>query len=119
VLGVTSDPAFGKLIMVGMGGIYVEVLKDVAFRLAPVSDTDAHSMLENLRGYPILKGIRGETSVHFEYLYEQIERLSALAVEFPEISEMDMNPVLFFSKKEQCMVVDARMSVAPSITTES
>jgi acetyltransferase len=119
VLGVSSDPQFGKLIMVGMGGIYVEVLKDVAFRLAPVSDTDAHSMVESLRGYPILKGIRGEKPVHLKYLNEQIERLSSLAVEFPEISEMDMNPVLFFSKKEQCVVVDARMNVVPTEEKES
>ncbi|MBU1637695.1 acetate--CoA ligase family protein [bacterium] len=118
VLGVSSDPLFGKLIMVGMGGIYVEVLKDVAFRLAPVADVDARSMVESLRGYPILKGIRGEKPVHLKYLNEQIERLSALAVEFPEISEMDMNPVLFFSKKEQCMVVDARMNVVPTESKE-
>lgn len=119
VLGVSSDPLFGKLIMVGMGGIYVEVLKDVAFRLAPISDADAHSMVESLRGYPILKGIRGEKPVHLKYLYEMIERLSALAVEFPEISEMDMNPVLFFPKKEQCMVVDARMNVVPTESKEA
>jgi acetyltransferase len=111
VLGVSSDPLFGKLIMVGMGGIYVEVLKDVAFRLAPVSDTEALAMVESLRGYPILKGIRGEQSVHLNYLNELIERLSALAVENPEILEMDMNPVLFFPEKRQCIVVDARMSL--------
>jgi len=112
VLGISSDPLFGRLIMVGMGGIYVEVLKDVAFRLAPVADAEAHQMVESLRGYPILKGIRGERPIHLETLYEQIERLSALAVACPEIRDMDINPVLFFPEREDCMVVDARMKIA-------
>ena len=109
VMGITSDPVFGPLIMVGMGGIYVEVLKDVSFRLAPLADTDIESMLTRLRGYPILKGVRGEKSVDFDRVTELLQRLSQLATDFTEIKELDINPILAFPQSEKCVVVDARI----------
>lgn len=111
VLGLQSDPVFGPMLMVGMGGIYVEVLKDVAFRLVPLSDEDSDAMVKSLRGYPILKGVRGEPSIDFAALYEAMARLSSLAAAFPQIKEMDMNPFLVFPERARCVVVDARMTV--------
>ncbi|MBK6765637.1 MAG: acetate--CoA ligase family protein [bacterium] len=111
VMGITADPVFGPLIMFGMGGIYVEVLKDVSFRLAPLADTDIEAMIKSLRGYPILNGVRGEKSVNFERIHELTFRLSQLAVDFPEIRELDMNPLLAFPEAERCVVVDARIKL--------
>ncbi len=111
VMGITSDPVFGPLVMVGMGGIYVEVLKDVAFRLVPLTDVDAEAMIRSLRGYPILEGVRGEAPVHIATLYEQLARLAALAVEYPQIREMDMNPFLMFPEASKCVAVDARITL--------
>ncbi len=112
VVGLQSDPLFGPLIMVGMGGIYVEVLKDVAFRLAPLTGVDAELMVASLRGYPILKGVRGEPPIDFPELYSALERISCLAQEFPEILEMDVNPFLFFAEGDRSVVVDARMTIS-------
>ncbi len=111
VMGIHADPVFGPLIMFGMGGIYVEVLKDVSFRLAPLADTDIEGMTKSLRGYPILAGVRGEQSIHFEKVHELIFRLSQLAVDFPQIRELDMNPLLAFPEAERCVVVDARIKI--------
>lgn len=111
VMGITADPVFGPLVMVGMGGIYVEVLKDVSFRLAPLADTDIESMLRRLRGYPILKGVRGESPIHFERITELLFRLSQLAMDFPEIRELDINPMLAFTDEKRCVVVDARIKL--------
>lgn len=111
VMGITADPVFGPLVMVGMGGIYVEVLKDVSFRLAPLADTDIESMLHRLRGYPILKGVRGEQPVNFDRITELLFRLSQLATDFPEIRELDINPVLAFPDSKRCVVVDARIKL--------
>jgi acyl-CoA synthetase (NDP forming) len=111
VMGITFDPLFGPLAMVGMGGIYVEVLKDVAFRLVPVTDVDVEAMVKSLRGYPILEGVRGEAAVHLPTLHEQLARLAALAAEFPQIREMDVNPFLMFPEAAKCVAVDARITL--------
>ena len=114
VMGITADPVFGPLVMVGTGGIYVEVLKDVAFRLVPLTDKDAEAMVKSLRGYPILEGVRGEASVHLATLHEQLCRLAALASEFPQLREMDMNPFLMFPDASKCVAVDARITIRNS-----
>ncbi|MFH1010377.1 MAG: acetate--CoA ligase family protein, partial [bacterium] len=113
VMGSTFDPLFGPLIMVGLGGIYVEILKDTTFHMVPLSDEGAVEMLRNLRGYPILEGVRGEPSIHMETIVEMLGRLSQLITEFPIIREMDMNPFMAFPERERCMVVDARITVKP------
>jgi acetyltransferase len=111
VMGIHSEPLFGPLVMVGMGGIYVEVLKDVAFRLTPVTDADIDYMLKSLRGFPILAGVRGEPSIAFDFVHDMLARLSQLARDFPQIKELDINPLLTFPAAEDCVVVDARLGL--------
>ncbi|RMG55219.1 MAG: GNAT family acetyltransferase, partial [Acidobacteria bacterium] len=89
VIGMAHDPQFGPLIMFGLGGIYVETLKDVAFRIWPITDVDARDMIRSIRSYPILKGTRGEESVHFPLLEETLMRVSQLVGDFPEIDQLD------------------------------
>ncbi|MDX1624070.1 MAG: acetate--CoA ligase family protein [Gemmatimonadota bacterium] len=109
VIGMTSDELFGPLVMFGLGGIYVEVLRDVAFRIAPVSDVDAEEMIRSIHGAPLLSGVRGEEPVSFARIRETIQRVSQLVVEFPEIEEMDLNPFLAFADPDACVAVDARI----------
>jgi acetyltransferase len=92
ILGLTRDPQFGPLLMFGLGGIYVEVLKDVAFRVAPVSRRDAAEMIREIRAYPLLAGYRGTEPADEEAIIDAMLRLSALSCDFPEIMELDINP---------------------------
>jgi len=107
IVGSLSDPQFGPCIMFGLGGIFVEVLKDVIFRLAPVSREEALEMMKKIKGYPILKGVRGESSIDFEALADAVSRLSQLVSDFPEIKEIDANPI--FAYEKGYMVADARI----------
>jgi acetyltransferase len=109
VIGMTNDRLFGPLVMFGLGGIHVEVLKDVTFRIAPVSQIDAAEMVRSLRGDALLAGVRGEPPVAFAALEEAILRLSQLVLDLPEIVEMDVNPFLAFPEREKCLAVDARI----------
>jgi acetyltransferase len=109
ILGVTNDPQFGPLIMFGLGGVYVEVLKDVSFRVHPLTDLDAKEMIQSIQGYKLLSGVRGEEPVDIEQIQENLLRLSQLVSDFPEIEEVDVNPLLAFQKGETCRVVDAKM----------
>lgn len=111
VIGMTTDDLFGPLVMFGLGGIHVEVLRDVAFRIAPVSDTDADEMIRSIRGYPLLAGVRGEESVDFDALRDTIQRVSQLVLDHPRIGEMDLNPFLAFSDPERCVAVDGRIAL--------
>jgi acetyltransferase len=112
ILGLNFVPNFGHLVMFGLGGIYVEAFKDVCFRISPLSDRDAKEMTEGIRGYPILKGIRGEKSVAFEKITESLMRLSQLAQDFPEILELDINPFMTFPDPDRCRSVDARIQIS-------
>ena len=111
VLGVAQDPKFGPLLMCGMGGRYVEILRDVAFRVLPVTDIDAHDMVRSIRSFPLLEGVRGEPRVDIEFVEEMILRLAQLIGDVPGIQELDMNPVIVTPKREGCRVVDARIKV--------
>src|ERR1700722_19540721 len=93
IIGAVTDPAFGKLVAFGLGGILVEVLKDITFRLAPASNEDALSMLDGIAAAEILRGVRGAKPVHRAALAGMIEKVSTLVADFPKISEMDLNPV--------------------------
>ena len=95
--------------MFGMGGIYVETLKDVTFRIIPITKNDARSMIESIRAYPLLKGVRGETPVDIEFLTEILQRLSQLCNDFPEIRDMEINPFSVSARRELCMALDARI----------
>ncbi|MBL7994912.1 acetate--CoA ligase family protein [bacterium] len=111
VLGMNHDKQFGPVIMAGLGGIYVEVLKDVTFRIAPLTDFDAKEMLESLRSYPLLQGVRGEKPVHIATVIEYILRLSQLVIDIEDIAEIDMNPFMVFESKSDCKIVDARIKL--------
>ena len=107
IIGIMKDPHFGPVIMFGLGGIFVEVLKDISFRILPIEERDAEEMISEIKGYQILKGIRGEKRKDIQVIKDLLLKISQLALENPEISEIDLNPVLVFEKGLQ--VIDARM----------
>jgi len=107
IIGMMKDPHFGPVIMFGLGGIFVEVLKDVSFRILPLEERDAQEMITEIKGYEILKGARGETPKDIEAIKNLLMKISQLAMENPEIKEIDLNPVFVFEKS--LLVVDARM----------
>jgi len=109
LMGIKRDPQFGSILVVGMGGIYTEVFKDVARTLAPLERSEAYRMLQSLRLYPILKGIRGQQGVDLEKLVETLLALSQLAIDYPAIAELDLNPVVAFA--DGCWCVDCRIVV--------
>ncbi|MEE9443574.1 MAG: acetate--CoA ligase family protein [candidate division Zixibacteria bacterium] len=111
IIGAKSNEGLGATIMFGLGGVFVEVLKDVQFRLAPLSEQDAMNMISSIDGYPILKGLRGEKAVDIEMLAETLLRISQLTSDFPEINEMDLNPVFAFEAGKGVEVVDARLKI--------
>jgi 4-hydroxybutyryl-CoA synthetase (ADP-forming) len=97
--------------MLGMGGIYVEILKDVTFRLAPVTDQEANDMISSIKTKKLLEGVRGEKPSDVEKLSECIQRLSQLVTDFKEIKELDMNPVLVMEKDSGCKILDVRIGI--------
>ena len=111
IVGVNRDPQFGPLIMVGLGGIYVEVIKDISFRLAPVGEREATEMIRELKSYWLLRGARGETPADIGKLAEVIQRISQLVTDFPDIQELDINPLRVFDKGQGCTAADARMII--------
>ncbi len=111
ILGMNRDPHFGPLMMFGMGGIMVEVLKDVSFYLAPLTAEEAKQMLISTKTYQILKGVRGQEGVDIDAIAEGLQRLSQLVTEFPQIQEMDINPYMVGPPGTTPIAVDARMSV--------
>ncbi|MCX6639724.1 MAG: acetate--CoA ligase family protein [bacterium] len=111
IMGMSYDPSFGPLIMFGLGGVYVEYLKDVSFRINPLTDLDAREMVTTLKGYKLLEGVRGEKGVNIDKIVEMLLRLSQLIADFPCIKEMDLNPFMAFPEGEKCMALDARISV--------
>lgn len=111
IIGMSFDANFGPLIMFGLGGIYVEVLKDVSFRIAPISDLDAQEMVRSVKSYHLLKGVRGEASVDIQSIEDYIQRVSRLVEDFTEIEEIDINPLTVYEKGKCCYVVDARIRI--------
>jgi acetate---CoA ligase (ADP-forming) len=109
LVGVSRDPQFGPLIGFGMGGIYVEVLKDVAFRLAPLSRQEVHEQVRAIRTFPLLQGVRGDLPADLGAAEEAVLRVSQLVTDFPEIVEMDMNPLVVYNQGEGAIVLDARI----------
>jgi acetyltransferase len=111
ILGMNRDPQFGPMIMFGLGGIYVEALKDVSFRIAPVSVEDAAEMIKEIQSYALLRGVRGEKPVNMEAIRESILRLSLLVTDFPAIEELDINPLKVFPNGQAPIAIDARLSI--------
>jgi acyl-CoA synthetase (NDP forming) len=108
VIGMNNDPEFGPLIMFGLGGIYVEVMKDVAFGITPLSDVRANEMIRGLKSYPLLTGFRGSPPVDLDTLKDGLLRLSQLVVDFDRFAEIDINPFIVSGDKKKCKAVDAR-----------
>lgn len=109
ILGASQDPTFGPVIMFGLGGIYVEVLKDVVFRIVPIDEQEAINMVESIKTIKLLKGVRGEKSSDLKAIADSLQRLSQLVVDFPEIKEFDINPLLVLEEGKGARVVDARI----------
>ncbi|MDP9015267.1 MAG: acetate--CoA ligase family protein [Thermoproteota archaeon] len=109
ILGASQDPTFGPVIMFGLGGIYVEVLKDVVFRIVPIDEKEAINMVESIKTIKLLKGVRGEKSSDLKAIADSLQRLSQLVVDFPEIKEFDINPLLVLEEGKGARVVDARI----------
>jgi acetyltransferase len=120
ILGMTLDPKFGPLLVAGTGGKYVEVLKDIEFGVTPLTDLDAKEMIESIRGYPLLKGVRGEPAVCIDTAIECLQRLAQLVTDFQTIQEIDINPIILVPDREHCRVVDVRIRVEaePAIKSE-
>lgn len=111
ILGMNRDPQFGPLLMFGLGGIHVEVLQDVSFRVAPVSRKEAAGMVREIRAYPLLAGFRGGEPADEEAIVEGILRISNLSLDFPEIVELDINPVMVMPSGGGLRAIDCRMSI--------
>lgn len=113
LIGMAHDPNFGPMVVFGLGGIYVELLKDVAFRLQPITDVDAQEMVRDTQSYRLLEGYRNTPKGDVDALEEALQRVSALIGAVPELLEMDLNPVKVLAPGEGVVVVDARMRVEP------
>jgi len=107
IIGVTKDAQFGPVIMFGLGGILVEVLKDVTFRIVPLTRRDAREMIREIKGYPLLEGYRGQEAVDVDKLEECLVKISQFVEQNPEIKELDLNPIFAYS--DGAVVVDARL----------
>ncbi|CAB49275.1 acetate--CoA ligase family protein [Pyrococcus abyssi] len=110
IIGVTEDPQFGHAIMFGLGGIFVEILKDVTFRLVPITEKDARKMITEIKAYPILAGARGEEPADIDAIVDMLLKVSKLVDELRDyIKEMDLNPIFVYNKGEGAVIVDARI----------
>jgi acetyltransferase len=107
ILGVTYDRTFGHMLMFGLGGIYVEILKDVSFRIAPLTRSEAVSMISEIRTSALLRGARGEKPVDVEAIVDGILKLSSIVTDFPLIRELDINPLVVLNKG--AIAIDARI----------
>jgi acyl-CoA synthetase (NDP forming) len=111
IMGIIKDPSFGPVIMFGMGGIFVELFKDVSFRVIPIEKADAEEMINEIKGKKMLEGYRGQQPADISSLQQMLLKLSEFINATPEIEEIDMNPV--FANKDGAVVVDARIIIAP------
>jgi acyl-CoA synthetase (NDP forming) len=109
IVGMIQDPKFGPLVMFGLGGIYVETVQDVVFRVPPLTDLDAQEMIRQIGGYRLLEGVRGEAPVDMEALAEILERFSQMVEELPQLAEIEINPFIVFPDSKDFRAVDARV----------
>lgn len=118
MVGVTHDPLFGPLLAFGLGGIHVEILDDVQFRITPLTDRDASEMVREIKGYRLLQGYRGQPAVDIKAVEEVLLRLSRLVEEIPEITELDLNPIFALPPGQGCKIVDARIRIERRIPVD-
>jgi acetyltransferase len=116
ILGMNRDPAFGPMLMFGLGGIFVEVMKDVTFHLAPITSDEAMQMLQATRSYAMLEGARGREGVDLAAIAAGLQRISQLSSDFPEIEEMDINPFIVGTVGRESVVADARISISSGVS---
>jgi acetyltransferase len=109
IIGMKRDPSFGPLMMFGMGGVFVELFKDVAFRVAPLTYVDAEEMLKATKAYKLLNGYRGGERYDMEAIIQNLLKLSAVAVDFPQIQEIEINPLLVLPEGQGALALDCRM----------
>jgi acetyl-CoA synthetase (ADP-forming) len=107
IIGSTKDPTFGPTIMFGLGGIFVEILKDVSFRIIPINRTDAEDMVKEIKAYKILEGVRGNPPSDVKAILDILMATSRMLIDCPEVSELDMNPLIVYEKGAK--IVDARI----------
>jgi acyl-CoA synthetase (NDP forming) len=112
IIGVKRDPIFGPLVMFGLGGVYVEVLADVSFRLAPLSRLDAEEMIAEVRSAKLLEGLRGAPPADRLALVDTLVRVGYLASQCPEIMELDINPLMVLAKGQGVLAADVRIILA-------
>jgi len=113
IIGMSKDLQFGPLLMFGLGGVLVEILKDVSFRIVPLTKRDAEEMIKEIKGYPLLEGYRGHERSDIPCLIDLLLKVSKFVEDRPEIKEIDLNPVFLY--KEGALVVDARIILEPSV----
>lgn len=111
VCGIATDPQYGPMLMFGLGGVFIEVMKDVTFRIAPITDIDAHDMVRSVKAYQLLQGARGTTPANIPQIEETLLRLSQLVTDYPFIDELDINPLMISEKSGEAIAVDGRIKV--------
>ena len=111
ILGITQDRQFGPVLMFGLGGVFVELLKDVAFRVVPLEPRDASEMIREIQGFPVLEGFRGAEPADLAAIERMLLQLSEFAEAHPEVAELDLNPV--FARADGAIAVDARIVLTP------
>ncbi|MFQ6064120.1 MAG: acetate--CoA ligase family protein [Candidatus Bathyarchaeia archaeon] len=107
IVGATKDPQFGPALMFGLGGVFVEILKDITFRIAPITERDAREMITEVKAYPLLKGYRGQPPADIDAVVSILLNTSELVIDHPEIKELDLNPIMVYEKGAK--TVDARI----------
>jgi len=113
LIGMNRDPQFGPLVTFGLGGIYVEILKDVTFRVAPFSRQEAQAMLNEIRTRALLDGVRGNPPVDKQALLDALLRIGQLVTDFPEIAELDINPFMVYEEGQGGIALDMRLILRP------
>jgi acyl-CoA synthetase (NDP forming)/RimJ/RimL family protein N-acetyltransferase len=117
LLGLSQDPMFGPLVAFGLGGIHVELFRDVAFRIAPLTDRDADEMIRSIRAFPLLDGYRGQPAIDLRAVRDMLLRVSYLGSQIPELVELEFNPLIALGAGRGCQIVDVRARVAPVTRT--
>ena len=112
IIGMNRDLQFGPLVMFGLGGIYVEVLKDVSFRIAPFSRQEANEMINEIRSINLLRGVRGQARADIEIVVDTLLKVGQMVTDFPEIVELDINPLRVFEEGKGAMAIDMRLVLA-------
>jgi acyl-CoA synthetase (NDP forming) len=113
IIGMTKDPQFGPVLMFGLGGILVEILKDVSFRITPLARRDAQEMIREVKGYPLLEGYRGQEPANIPFLEDMLLKVSDFVEQTSEIKELDLNPI--FAYKDGAIAVDARIVLEDAV----